>query len=392
MNKPARVLTIEDEETVRQSMVAYLEDSGYEMLEAPNGRVGIDLFEQEQPDVVLCDLRMPELDGLEVLEHIAAESPETPLIIVSGTGDMRDAIQALKLGAWDYITKPIQDLAVLEHSITKALERARLLRENRQYREHLEQSNRRLQESLRQLEDDESVARRMQFQLLPIPSMTFDGYVCQHFLQTSAYLSGDFVDYFLIDDTHLGFYIADVSGHGVSSAFVTVLLKSTVGHLLDQYRQSEHDLILHPEQVLALINQDIVQQQFGKYLTMFYVVVDMQARTMTYSNGGQFPYPILHNGHEAAFLVDKNLPVGLFQEAEFHRTTAALPDRFAMALFSDGILEILPQQRLEEKEIFLKSQVSGVETSLDQLVSALGLEAIQSPLDDITLLTVNYGA
>lgn len=391
MSKPCRVLTIEDEETVRKSIVAYLEDSGFEMLEAGNGRAGLEVFEHERPDVVLCDLRMPELDGLSVLAEIAKQSPETPLIIVSGTGDMGDAIQALKIGAWDYITKPVQDLAVLEHSITKTLERARLLRENREYREHLEQTNNRLQESLRQLEDDESVARRMQFQLLPVSKIAFDGFHFEHFLKTSAYLSGDFVDYFMIDADHLGFYIADVSGHGVSSAFVTVLLKSIMSHLLDQYRQSEDDIVLHPDQVLAVINKDIVQQKFGKYLTMFYVVVNTKTQSMAFSNGGQFPYPILHDGTSARFLIDKNLPVGLFQDAAFHRNTLELPDTFAMAMFSDGVLELMPQQRLEEKEERLLAHVTSPRTTLQELVRDLGLESVESPLDDITLLTARRG-
>ena len=391
MAEACRILSIEDEETVRKSIVAYLEDSGFEMLEASNGRIGLEMFESERPDVVLCDLRMPVVDGLQVLERIAKESPETPLIIISGTGDMGDAIQALKLGAWDYITKPVQDMAVVEHSVSKALERARLLRENRQYREHLEQTNKRLQESLRHLEDDESVARRMQFQLLPAPRVKIEGYTFQHFIQTSAYLSGDFVDYFMIDADHLGFYIADVSGHGVSSAFVTVLLKSTMSHLLDQYRQSEHDIVLHPEQVLAEVNRDIVGQKFGKYLTMFYVVLDIKTRTMAFSNGGQFPYPILHAGSSPRFLVDKNLPVGLFKDAQFHHNTLELPERFSLAMFSDGVLELLAHPRLEDKEEHLLAQVTGVDTTLGDLVARLRLDRPEPPLDDITLLTINRG-
>lgn len=391
MSSPPRVLTIEDEATLRKCFVAYLEDSGFDMLEAENGRVGLDVFHREHPDVVLCDLRMPELDGLQVLAHIAQESPETPLIIVSGTGDMGDAIQALKIGAWDYIMKPVQDMAVLEHSITKALERARLLHENREYREHLELTNKRLKESLRQLEDDENVARRMQFQLLPTPTMTVGEFVFQHYLKTSAYLSGDFVDYFMIDPDHLGCYIADVSGHGVSSAFVTVLLKSSMGHLLDQFRRSEHDVILHPDQVLAQINADLVQQQFGKYLTMFYVVINAKTGAMAFSNGGQFPYPILHDNRRARFLIDKNLPVGLFPDAQFRCNTLELPDTFTIAMFSDGVLELMPNQSLEDKETHLLALMPNVETSLDDLVKALRCDDVTSPLDDITLLTASRG-
>ena len=84
MTAPAKILTIEDEPPIRDSIVAYLEDSGFTMLEANDGPSGLEIFRNEHPDVVLCDLRLPGMDGLEVLSTITAESPETPVIIVSG--------------------------------------------------------------------------------------------------------------------------------------------------------------------------------------------------------------------------------------------------------------------------------------------------------------------
>ena len=130
--KPIKILTIDDEQRVRESLAAYLEDSGFKVIEAENGRDGIDKVRRENPDLVLCDLNMPEMNGLEVVAVVAEEFPETPIIIASGRGRLDDAIGTLKIGAWDYITKPIEDMAILEHAIDHALERARLLRENRQ--------------------------------------------------------------------------------------------------------------------------------------------------------------------------------------------------------------------------------------------------------------------
>ena len=141
MDRPAKILSIEDEASLRRSIVAYLEDSGYDMLEAENGRDGLEKFFKEKPDVVLCDLRMPEIDGLTVLAQVRDFSPDTPFIIVSGTGDMHDAVEALKLGAWDFITKPIQDMEVLEHSVARALIQVRLMAENREYQAQLESTN-----------------------------------------------------------------------------------------------------------------------------------------------------------------------------------------------------------------------------------------------------------
>jgi putative two-component system response regulator len=133
-----KVLIIDDESIVRKNFAAFLEDHNYEALESENGKEGLEMFRQENPDIVLCDLKMPVLDGLDFIRELTKESPETPIIMISGTGDIDDVIEAIRLGAWDYITKPIYDMGVLEHALNKAIERANLLRENRQYREHLE--------------------------------------------------------------------------------------------------------------------------------------------------------------------------------------------------------------------------------------------------------------
>ncbi len=133
------ILIIDDDPVVRESICVFLEDSGFNTLEAENGRIGLDRFRREkQVDIILVDLRMPEVDGLDVLAAVTKESPETPIVVVSGTGVLQDAIEALHLGAWDYVSKPIQDMEVLEYAVRKALERAGLLVENRKYREHLE--------------------------------------------------------------------------------------------------------------------------------------------------------------------------------------------------------------------------------------------------------------
>jgi len=109
--KPARILMIDDEQLVLEVLTAYLEDSGFEVTQAIDGQTGIELARREQFDLVLCDLRMPGIDGLHVLATITCEFPELPILVVSGMGGMSDAIQALKLGAWDYVTKPIEDMA-----------------------------------------------------------------------------------------------------------------------------------------------------------------------------------------------------------------------------------------------------------------------------------------
>jgi len=138
MDDATTILVIEDDGILRESMAYYLEDCDFRVITAENGRIGLEAFENDRPDLILTDLRMPEVDGLDVLRRVGEVSPETPMIVVSGTGRISDSIQALRLGAWDYILKPIEDLSIIALAIHKALERVRLRRENRDYQEHLE--------------------------------------------------------------------------------------------------------------------------------------------------------------------------------------------------------------------------------------------------------------
>ncbi len=137
-DKVLRLLTIEDDATLRRCFVQYLSDRGFEVLEAANGEQGVELFRRYRPDGVLLDFRMPGLSGMEVLKILASEAPNTPVIVVSGTGSLQQATGAMRQGAWDYLVKPIFDLAQLEQAMRSALERAESRRKSLEYQEHLE--------------------------------------------------------------------------------------------------------------------------------------------------------------------------------------------------------------------------------------------------------------
>ncbi len=385
----ATLLIIDDDDVVRASLAAYLEDSGFHVLQAANGLQGLEVFHSENPDLVICDLRMPQVDGLELIRRINALKVETPVIVVSGAGVMGDAVEALRLGAADYLIKPLADLAVLEHSIRRALDRANLRLENQRYREELETANRELQASLHLLQEDQNAGRQVQMNMLPVTPWQADGLNFAHKIIPSLYLSGDFVDYFRVDDSRIAFYLADVSGHGASSAFITVLLKFMTTRLLYESRRAGGLPDFKPSEVLGHINRGLINCKLGKHVTMLGGVIDLEHNRLTYSIGGHLPLPVLYSEGQAQYLKGRGLPVGLFVEAEYQDQQMELPQSFSLTLMSDGILDLMPGDTLKEKEALLPELISNAGGTLDGLRKAFGLANLGEMPDDIALLVLS---
>ncbi len=388
-NISATLLIIDDDDVVRASLAAYLEDSGFQVLQASNGLQGLEVFEAQSPDLVICDLRMPQVDGLELIRRINALQVETPVIVVSGAGVMSDAVEALRLGAADYLIKPLVDLAVLEHSVRRALDRFRLRLENQRYRDELESTNRELQASLHLLQEDQNAGRQVQMNMLPVTPWQADDLHFSHKIIPSLYLSGDFVDYFRVDETRIAFYLADVSGHGASSAFITVLLKFMTTRLLYESRRLDSLPEFRPSQVLAHINRGLINCKLGKHVTMLGGVIDQANNRLTYSVGGHLPLPILYSEGQAHYLEGRGLPVGLFVEAEYKDHQLELPSAFSLTLLSDGILDLLSGDTLKEKEALLPQLVVEAGGTLDGLRKAFGLANLGDMPDDIALLVLS---
>lgn len=127
-----RVLVVDDERAIRDTLREILEDAGYEVAVAEDGVKALEQFNQERYDVVLCDIKMPGMDGIELLDKLQAES-EVPVVMVSGHGTIETAVDAIKRGAYDYIEKPL-DLNRLLVSIRNALDKSHLVTESKNLR------------------------------------------------------------------------------------------------------------------------------------------------------------------------------------------------------------------------------------------------------------------
>ena len=127
----AKILVIEDEAAIRRVLVKILseENDKYEVEEAEDGLIGVDKIKKDDFDLVLCDIKMPKMDGVEVLEAVKKLKPEIPIVMISGHGDLDTAVNTMRLGAFDYISKP-PDLNRLLNTVRNALDKKELVVEN----------------------------------------------------------------------------------------------------------------------------------------------------------------------------------------------------------------------------------------------------------------------
>jgi DNA-binding NtrC family response regulator len=136
-----RILVVDDEATQRELIYGFLKKQGYEVLLAPSGERALEIVHQEPVELILTDQRMPNLSGLELLKAARAANPETYVILMTAYGNVETAVEAMKAGAADYLTKPLH-LEELRHKIETIRERHRLYVENRELREALESRHR----------------------------------------------------------------------------------------------------------------------------------------------------------------------------------------------------------------------------------------------------------
>ncbi|GGF70340.1 sigma-54-dependent transcriptional regulator [Wenyingzhuangia marina] len=129
----SKILLIEDEAAIRRVLKRIIADENntYDVEEAEDGIIGLELIKEHDYDLILCDIKMPKMDGVEVLQKIKELKPEIPVIMISGHGDLDTAVQTMRMGAYDYISKP-PDLNRLLNTVRNALDQKQLIVENRQ--------------------------------------------------------------------------------------------------------------------------------------------------------------------------------------------------------------------------------------------------------------------
>ena len=332
------------------------------------------------PDLILLT-NEPGHSSLSLIDKIHRQFPLVSIVMVA-TNIAEEAMgEHLQAGASDYIYYVGAEKELLAHVVMHNLE----CRINAAAAAASEEST----SMFRRLERDQRSGFRVQQAMLPDSPTSIRGITFNHQLYPSLIMSGDFIDYFELFDGRVAFYIADVSGHGASSAFITLLLKSLSRRLLDEFRR-----FLSTAEILSWINTELMQWKLEQHVTMFFGIIDQENSSLEYSNAAHFPGTILCFDQGANFLEIGGQPLGLYREPLYRVHHVDLPENYSIVMFSDGVFEILPQRTLEAKEEHLlsvvKCQQPGEDLSgmVDGLVDDLGVLSANAIPDDIAVFTV----
>lgn len=387
MTSKGTLLIVDDQLERAEALSQMLSAEGYSIrLITDYEHAEYSLGTDSELDVVLCELGLKDISWQEARHALREMDVQVPAIMLSDTADVAMITTALRLGATDYFERPIEDTEAFFNSIERCIRQRRLRRELQTSRERLEAANTELRGTVQVLEQDQQAGRQVQLRMLPATPLLLNGYAFSHTVIPSLYLSGDFTDYFTVGAHHVIFFMADVSGHGSSSAFATVLLKNLFARKRSDLLRRDDETVLNPTAMLELANKELLELAVGKFATMVVGLLDMSANSLRYSVAGHLPLPVLVSSEGAQYLAGEGPAVGMIEGAQYAEHELMLPEQFTLALFSDGILEILPPKNLMEKEAYFLGIFEQAADTPEELVTRLGLDRVETAPDDIAAL------
>lgn len=317
------VLLVDDDPIFRQLVTDFLTSQDAKVYQAGNGHQGLELFEHKQIDVVIADLSMPGLGGLGMLKQLIELNPSVPAIVISGHGVMSDVVEALRIGACDYLVKPIADLFIISQSIEEAMESAlehsnpksgveRIKSHKAPLAEQLnELSYQELNDNLHLLEQNAFAAKSVQQQLFPASNIDYPKAVINYSLFKQDDISAYFIDSTMVGDNHLICYMAHFNPEDNSAAFGCVLLRSFVNQKLKLYRNGVSTTLVEPYNMLSYLNDRMVKSGLHMQVDVSYICIELTQFRVAIGQAGSGIRCYLRNHMGLATIaLPESLPLG----------------------------------------------------------------------------------
>ncbi len=323
-----RILVVDDEIDVEplvlQRMRREIRRGEYEFLFAHNGVEALEVLnEDDEIDIVLSDINMPEMDGLTLLQQIPSVNPNIRSVIVSAYGDMKNIRSAMNRGAFDFITKPI-DFEDLRITIDRTVQHLKMWREALLARDRLIS-----------IQNELGLASEMQQSILPRVFPTGDNFEIYGSMEPARDVGGDFFDAMKLTDPEIGIAIADVSGKGVAAALFmmssrTLLKGSAIGAMA-------------PTAVLEEVNNLLAEDNdAGMFVTVCYAIFNPDTGTLVYANGGHNA-PLVVRASGAVHYLDmpSGIALGVLPDANIDQATEELEPGDIVLFYTDGVTEAM---------------------------------------------------
>jgi len=349
----ARILIVDDEQAIRELVLDVLAVDGYELHQADDGPAAQAVLARATIDVVITDLRMPRMTGLELMRWAQENHPGSAWIILSGRGTFGDAVRAVQLGAFDFICKPTELAESLPVAVRNALRQRRLAAEKQRLLRDLADRNEQLARQVDQLqeacsllcEQAETIAQDLrraeliQRALLPTVPPSMGEFSVDAVYRPSHNVGGDLYEVLRVNDRYVIAYIADAAGHGVAAAMLAVLFKHRIG-ALDDHRNPRA-----PADVLASVNGALLAEcgAPGLFITAAYCLLDMDSRQVVAASAGHTPMVLHRAGGGIEMIYHTGPALGLAPEARFAQKRFLFEPGDRLLLYTDGLYDA-PQQ------------------------------------------------
>ncbi len=338
---PATILIVDDEELNRDGLARRLQRHDYDVVTAPGGREAIELLGGRRFDLVLLDIMMPGMNGLEVLKFLRRVDSliDLPIIMVTAKGESEDMVEALELGANDYVTKPL-DFPVVLARIRTQLALRRAVAQVKELEGKLDAHNRELRvatESLTAVSDshtrDLEAAARVQRALLPALPPEVPGARFAWAFEPCGRLAGDYLNVFRLGDRHAGLCVLDVAGHGVAAALLSV----TLSQLLTRVAGGTPPAVVPPAEVVARLARELTPEATaGHTFSVLYGVLALGTGEFRFVSAGH-PGPVhLTDGRPPNKLEVVGFPLGV-GSATYKEQSVSLKAGDRLVLYSDGL-------------------------------------------------------
>jgi sigma-B regulation protein RsbU (phosphoserine phosphatase) len=404
--KPAQILVVDDDESNRESLRRRLARHEYLVIAVADGPAALEIIERQTFDLVLLDVMMPGMSGLEVLERVRQHRSHTdlPIIMATAQDKSEDVVIALEKGANDYVTKPLEFAVVLARVRTQLLlKKAVNLATDLEHRLSarnidLEAANAKLELHARRAAYDLETAAKVQKTFLPSRSPKIKGSSFAWVYEPCQELAGDSLNILQLDEDHVAFYILDVSGHGVAASLHAVaatwlLSEIGFGNSIVMHVQDGAMVPVPPAEVADTLNKRFeTNSETGHFMTLFYAVYNTRNQMLTYVSAGHPGAIQIARGKEPCTLHGTGLPIGFGEPYEQQSVRLDSGDR--VYLYSDGITEAMnPLSNLFGTERLIRVLRRGQHLGLADVVAAVQTEVRawqdgEANKDDISILAM----